>query len=63
MLTKLAVIRAPEMLNVQVLCRDNETSHGSDESAEATVAPNPRRTRTDGKAQHSRVLSDVKSEK
>ena len=63
MLRKLAAIRTPDMLNVHTLCRDNETSHGSDESAEATVAPSPSRTRTDGNAQHNKVLTDVKSEK
>jgi hypothetical protein len=63
MLMKLAAMRAPETLNVHPLCRDSETNHGSDESAEATVAPRPRRTRTDGNAQHRSVLNDVKSEK
>jgi hypothetical protein len=60
---KLAAMRTPEMLNVQDLCRDSDTSHGKDDSTEATVAPRPRRTRTDGNAQHNSVLSEVKSEK
>lgn len=62
-LKKLAAINTPEILNVQSLCRESVTSHGSAESADATVAPNPSRTRTEGNAQHNSVLSDVNREK
>jgi hypothetical protein len=62
-LRKLAAMRTPEILNVHALCRDNKTSQGKDDRTEATVAPSPSRTRTDGNAQHSNVPSEVKSEK
>jgi hypothetical protein len=62
-ITKLAAIRVPAMLNVQTLCRDRLTSHGAAESREATVVPSPSKTRTDGRAQQMRVLNELKSEK
>jgi hypothetical protein len=63
MLTKLAAINTPDMLNVQALCRESVTNHGRAESMDATVAPSPSRTSTEGNAQHNKVLSDVNSEK
>jgi len=39
------------------------TSHGKNESIDATDAPKPKSTRTDGNAQHKSVLTDVNSEK
>jgi len=35
-------------------------SQGAVETIEATVAPRPRKTRSDGKAQHKSVPTDVK---
>jgi hypothetical protein len=40
------------------LWRESVTSHGMNESAEATDAPKPKRTSKEGSAQQSRVLSD-----
>ena len=48
------------MLKVQILCLDKLTSHGAAERSEATVAPMPRRTSTDGSAQQMRVLNELK---
>jgi len=62
-MTKLIVIITPEILNVQILCRDRVTSHGAADSSEATAVPIPRRTRTDGSAQQMSVLNELKSEK
>jgi hypothetical protein len=56
-------MRPPDIANVQCLCRDNVTNHGKNDSADATDAPNPNRTRSEGSAQQSRVLKDVNSEK
>src|SRR5438270_4793131 len=39
------------------------TSQGSSDNTDATVAPSPKRTSSDGKAQHSRVPRDVNSER
>jgi hypothetical protein len=63
MLIKLAAISTPEMLKVQGLCRESATSHGKDESADATVAPKPMSTNKEGRAQHRSELSEVNSEK
>ena len=63
MLTKLAAISTPDMPNVHGLCFESATSHGRAESIDATVAPSPKRTRTEGNAQHNNVLSEVNSEK
>lgn len=51
------------MLNVQILCLDRLTSHGAADSNEATVAPIPKRTSTEGSAQHMRVLNELKRDK
>jgi len=61
--TKLAAIRVPAMLKVHILCRDRLTSHGAAQSREATVVPNPSKTRTDGGAQQIKVLNELKTEK
>jgi len=45
------------------LCRESVTSHGMNESADATDAPKPKKTNKEGSAQQSRVLSDVNREK
>jgi hypothetical protein len=63
MLTKPRAINAPEIANVHDLCRDNVTSHGRNDSTDATDAPRPNKTRSDGRAQQSKVPRDVKSEK
>jgi hypothetical protein len=39
------------------------TNQGKNESVDATDAPKPNNTSKDGRAQQSKVLSDVKSEK
>ena len=51
------------MLNVQILCLDKLTSHGTAESNEATVVPIPKSTSTEGKAQQISVLNELKREK
>jgi hypothetical protein len=61
--TKPSAINRPEMANVHRLYRDNVTSHGRYESVDATEAPKPNRTRSEGIAQQSSVPRDVKSEK
>jgi hypothetical protein len=63
MFTKLRAINMPETENVHCLCRESVTSHGMNESAEATDAPKPKRTSKEGSAQQSSVLSDVNREK
>ena len=60
---KLRAMSVPEMEKVQILWRERVTSHGATDSSEATVAPRPRSTRTDGSAQQRSVLSEVKREK
>ena len=60
---KLAAISVPAMLNVQILCRERLTSHGAAESRDATVVPNPSRTRTEGRAQQMSVLNELNREK
>jgi hypothetical protein len=59
----LAKISSPAMANVQFLWRENAISHGAAETTDATVAPRPISTNSDGKAQQSKVLKDVKSDK
>jgi hypothetical protein len=63
MFTKLSAIRVPDTANVHCRCRESVTSHGMNESIDATEAPKPKSTSSDGSAQHTRVLSDVKREK
>jgi hypothetical protein len=63
MFRKLSAIRMPDAENVHCLWRESVTSHGMNESAEATDAPKPKRTSKEGSAQQSRVLSDVNREK
>lgn len=63
MLTKLKAINAPDIENVHALCRERVTSHGMNESSDATDAPKPNNKSSDGSAQQSRVLRDVNSEK
>jgi len=60
---KLRPIRTPETENVHCLWRDSVTSHGKNESVEATEAPSPASTSSDGSAQHKSVPTDVNSEK
>jgi hypothetical protein len=45
------------------LWRESTTSHGVKESNDATDAPKPNRTSSDGRAQHKRVLRDVNRER
>jgi hypothetical protein len=63
MFTKLSAIKTPETPNVQCLCFDSVTSHGINESMEATEVPKPNKTSNEGSAQQSNVLIDVKREK
>jgi hypothetical protein len=63
MLTKLSAIRTPDTVNVHCLCRDIVTSHGMNESIDATDAPKLKSTSNDGRAQHKRVPSDVNRER
>lgn len=51
------------MRNVQFLWRDKVTSQGAAESADATVAPSPKRTSNDGKAQQSKVPTDENNDR
>jgi len=44
---------ARETANTHAFCRDSVTSQGAADSTEATVAPRPRRTRSEGSAQHN----------
>jgi hypothetical protein len=60
---KLHAIRAPEMLKVRTLWRESATSHGRNESIDATDAPRPNKTSNDGRAQQSSVLTELNSEK
>lgn len=60
---KLSAINVPEMENVQCLWRDRVTSQGINESIDATDAPKPNSTNNEGRAQHSKVPSEVKREK
>jgi hypothetical protein len=53
----------PARLNVQILCLDRLTNHGAADSSDATVAPIPRRTSTEGNAQQISVLNELKREK
>src|SRR5262249_60253778 len=57
--SKLPPMSAPETRNTTLLCRESVTSHGTAERNEATVAPSPSRTRSDGSAQQSSVPNDV----
>jgi len=61
--TKLRAINTPDTENVHCLCLDRAASHGMNESTDATDAPKPNNTRSDGSAQQSKVLNDVNSEK
>src|ERR1017187_2746283 len=56
-------ISSPATRNTHFLCRDRVTSHGTDERIDATVAPSPMRTKSDGSAQHRSVPKEVKSER
>ena len=63
MFTKLSAISVPEMEKVHCLWRERVTSHGMNESMDATDAPKPNRTNNEGRAQQTRVLSEVNKEK
>jgi hypothetical protein len=63
MFTKLMAIRMPEIENVHCLCCESVTSHGRNESIDATEAPKPSRTNRDGRAQQRSVPTDVNREK
>jgi len=63
MFTKLIAINTPDTENVHALWRERVTSHGMNERNDATDAPRPNNTSSDGRAQQSRVLTDVNSEK
>jgi hypothetical protein len=63
MFTKLSAIRTPDTPNVQCLCFESVTSHGTNERVEATDAPKPKSTSNEGRAQHTNVLTDVNKEK
>jgi len=61
--TKLKTINAPDKENVHALWRERVTSHGMNESSDATEAPRPNKTSSEGRAQHIKVLRDVNNEK
>jgi hypothetical protein len=63
MFRKLSAIRVPETANVHCLCLERVTSHGTADRVEATDAPSPTSTSKDGRAQQSRVPTDVNNEK
>ena len=63
MFTKLNAISSPEIANVHCLCLESATSHGKDDRVDATEAPSPAKTSSDGSAQQSRVPTDVNKEK
>jgi hypothetical protein len=63
MFTKLKAIRMPEIKNVHCLSLERVTSHGKNESIDATDAPRPSSTSRDGRAQQSSVPTDVNREK
>jgi len=60
---KLNPIRMPVAANVHCLCLESVTSHGIADKVEATDAPSPASTSSDGRAQQSKVPTDVKREK
>jgi hypothetical protein len=60
---KLNMMRQPDIANVHCLCRDNVTSHGKNERVDATDAPNPNSTSSEGSAQQRRVFTEVNNEK
>ena len=53
----------PEIEKVHNLCRESVTSHGANESMDATDAPKPKSTNNEGRAQQSKVLREVNREK
>lgn len=63
MFTKLKAIKVPEIENVHTLWRERATSHGVKVSIDATDAPKPNNTSSDGSAQHKSVPRDVNNEK
>lgn len=63
MFRKLNAINRPETANVHCLYFESVTSHGKDVSVEATDAPSPASTSNEGRAQHSRVPTEVNNEK
>jgi hypothetical protein len=63
MLTKLEPIKVPDSENVHTLWRERATSHGVKASIDATDAPKPNNTSSDGSAQHKSVLREVNNEK
>jgi hypothetical protein len=62
MFKKLSAISVPEIAKVHPLCRERVTSHGMNESMDATDAPKPKSTNSEGSAQQSKVLSEVNKE-
>src|SRR5205085_5388416 len=58
---KLEASSRPATEKVQFLWRESVISHGADETTEATVAPNPNRTKSNGSAQHNSVPNEVNS--
>jgi hypothetical protein len=63
MFRKLNPIKVPDIENVQTLWRESTTNHGAKASIEATDAPKPNNTSSDGSAQHKSVLREVNNEK
>jgi hypothetical protein len=56
-------IKNPETAKTHVLCRESVTSHGTADKNDATVAPRPSNTKSDGSAQQSNVPNDVNRDK
>ncbi len=63
MFKKFSAIKAPETANVHCLCLESVTSHGNSDNVEATDAPSPASTKSEGKAQQSSVPTDVNNKK
>src|SRR5437868_4637904 len=56
------MMSAPETANTTRLWCESATSHGAADKNDATVAPSPSSTRSDGSAQHNSVPTEVNSE-
>lgn len=61
--TKPSAIITPETENTSGLWCERLTNHGAADNNDATVAPMPNSTNSDGKAQHSNVPTDVNSDR
>ena len=53
MFTKLSAISAPDTANVHCFCRDSVTNQGMKDNTDATDAPSPNSTSSEGNAQNT----------